>query len=461
MLSFCIRKLLINLGYPRLETSSNLLGPYRYVGVLQVRIPESIACQIFYPANPKTKKHPNPSPDQEKYFVPYFRPEAVQGLIDYLGSGDGLLQLLEETPHPCVWPGEPLVSKGDGGSFFPLVLFSHGLAGTFEMYTELCQHMASLGYCVVALEHEDGSAAYCRTAQNEVIPYTRPNDEPYSRSKVLKLRTPMLQQRVQEMEAVVRYFHHQQQTKMNCNNINNDENDSDDRSFLLLQQVIQATDPSQLHLVGRSFGGATQMLAAQQWMSNNKNNNSNNDNYSILQPRSLMVMDAWAFALSDKVVKQGLSTNTDSPLDIMSVISEDWEQHNSERQYIADFFQNSSANHHHRIQSWVASNAVHQSFSDSEAWFPSLVARQVRNRGKGEGRHVTIRAVVRAWNRMNHGDSRNVDDETTEEEENKQQRCFSKTGSPVLRPWNLSCILMITVVTCCSAPVTTCITMLD
>jgi len=33
-----------------------------------------------------------------------------------------------------------------------------------EMYTQLCMHLASLGYVVVALEHEDGSGAYAEAA---------------------------------------------------------------------------------------------------------------------------------------------------------------------------------------------------------------------------------------------------------------------------------------------------------
>jgi dienelactone hydrolase len=458
MIFFCIRKLLITLGYPRLESSRSLIGPYRDVGVLQIRIPESIACQVFYPASPRTKRVRTPSPDQEKCFVPYFRPEAVKGLVDYLRFGDGLLQLLQEVPHPCIWQGEPRVSKDDAkgdSSLFPLVLFSHGLAGTYEMYTELCQQLASLGYCVVAFEHEDGSAAYCQTAKGNVIPYTRPDDEPYSRSKVWKLRTPMLEQRVQEMEAVVRYFQEQQQhlEKPKKNNANDDDNGngSDDKSLLLLHKVIRATDLSQLHLVGHSFGGATQMLAAQQWIGSN--NEKRSDYNGILQPKSLMVMDAWAFALPDRVVQQGLSPNRNHPIDIMSVISEDWEQHNTERQYIADFFQNSPAHQHLRIQSFVVSNAVHQSFSDSEAWFPSFVARQVQNRGKGEGRHVTIRAVVQAWSRMIGTKSNVVDDETVGEEK-KRQKCLGKANSPILRPWALSCMIMMMNLTCCSAPAT-------
>jgi Cofactor assembly of complex C subunit B, CCB2/CCB4/Platelet-activating factor acetylhydrolase, isoform II len=433
MLTFFIRKLLLTLGYPRLEKSHQVVGPYRNIGALQVRIPDATACQIFYPAAVMDKKKKK---QQQQHRQPYFRPEAVQGLIDYLRFGDGLLQLLSETQHPCCWQAEPLMENNNK---FPLVLFSHGLAGTMEMYTELCLHMTSLGYCVVALEHQDGSAAYAHDGKN-YIPYQRPNDEPYSRQKVLKLRTPMLQQRVEEMQGVIRYF---QQDDPNSNSaVNNDDDDNDDNLLRLLRKVIQATDAQELHLVGHSFGGATQMLAAQQWTTAGAADNNNKS--SLPPPTSLLVMDSWAFALSPDVVQQGLSKNDKTPLNILSVISEDWEQHNPERLPIAEFLDSSQANPNNHIQSMVAPRAVHQSFSDSEAWFPSLVARQVRNRGKGEDRHVTIRGVVEAWGRMN----QTIDSNSYSSIGKKRK---SKSAA-VLRPWAVTCILLVVTVFCANVP---------
>lgn len=39
----------------------------------------------------------------------------------------------------------------------PLVIFSHGLAGTRHTYTQYCTALASRGYVVLAVEHKDGS----------------------------------------------------------------------------------------------------------------------------------------------------------------------------------------------------------------------------------------------------------------------------------------------------------------
>ncbi|KAL3905471.1 MAG: hypothetical protein SGILL_009665, partial [Bacillariaceae sp.] len=241
--------------------------------------------------------------------------------------------------------------------------------------------------------HEDGSAAYAERKDSDgnttPVPYTRPNDEPYSRQKVLKLRTPMLQHRVEEMQNLVEYFGKEKERLGKIN-------DNSAEGAALLSKIIEVTDPSQLHLVGHSFGGATQMLATQQWTGQNDD--------SGLQPKSLTTFDAWAFALEENVVRQGLekvqrNNNNEAKLPFLSVISEDWTT-NPERQQIDDFLQSSASNDSIDIHSYFAHHSVHQSFSDSEAWFPSFVAKRVRNRGKKEERHATIRAVVEAWDKI-------------------------------------------------------------
>ena len=50
------------------------------------------------------------------------------------------------------------------GRPFPVVLFSHGLAGTRNTYSLFCSELASRGYVVLALEHACGTASTCHLA---------------------------------------------------------------------------------------------------------------------------------------------------------------------------------------------------------------------------------------------------------------------------------------------------------
>ena len=163
LLSSVTKKALLAFGYPRLNidptttidinnNSKNTASLYN-VGATKIRMSTDLpACQLFYPAADDDLKKKKKNENKNK-FIPYFRKEAVTGLIDYLnGFGDGLLQMLEEKSHPCqkYYDCNPIMTtmnrnnennddeSNNTNNKFPLLLFSHGLGGNMELYTELC-----------------------------------------------------------------------------------------------------------------------------------------------------------------------------------------------------------------------------------------------------------------------------------------------------------------------------------
>ncbi len=434
LLKFVARKSLLALGYPRLETSHPELGVYE-VGAIRARMaPELPACQFFYPVNSNSETSKKKRSKSNNQKIPYYRKEAVDGLIDFLGGfGDGIMQMLQEKSHPLQrnYGMDPIL-EAKSTSQFPLVVFSHGLSGTMEMYTQLCSQIASTGCIVVAVEHEDGSASYAQsltesdTGKQEVvdIPYKRPSRKiAYTRENVLGFRFPMLEQRVEEVQRIIKHF--EREKKANTTPENSED--------ILLQKIVSVADPSRLHLVGHSFGGATQLLAAQTWETKRQQkesaaaamvNSTSNlesgtatamatiaapqqsagvDIRTLPIPRSITVFDAWNYPLPDSVLNTGLGASSSSssqntpvttpPIEILSVLSESWATTSPEREQTLQFLRNCDSTTT-RVRSCYARDSVHQSVSDTEAYVPTVASQKIGNRGKGEPRHRTIRAIV-------------------------------------------------------------------
>jgi dienelactone hydrolase len=409
---FFVRKLLIALGYPKLRVIHPQLGIYD-VGSIQVRLSNDLpATQIFYPVGvlKETTTKTKPTTTKQKEFVPYFRPEAVKGFSDFLyklsnkEGIDWILQMLREVPHPLseTYGDDPLQQQDSNNKpkKFPLVLMSNGLGGCMEMYTEICSQLASLGTIVVAPEHEDTSGSYAVKTNpddgtKEDIYFEGPDKStPYSRKKMQDLRGPGIRIRVDELTAI--YDHILEGW---------DDNDDSGDSIALAHSVLATCDPLKLHLVGHSFGGVTQLLAAQRWAEERAllvdTTEKNPSSPPPILPLSLTVCDSWNFALTDEQIAKGIPSRKGSgALPILSFLSEEWTTF-EERWATLEFLKNSrDAPNTCQVESYFVKHAVHNSFSDAEAWFPTPIAKVDGTRGKEEDRHATINAVVAAFAKL-------------------------------------------------------------
>lgn len=363
--------------------------PQDIVGSVRVRIPEAPACQVFYPASQTTRQ---PRKSNKNEFHPYFRPEAVEGLADYLGVSKKFLKLLSDRKHPCEVEASPKKktasttadSRNNGN---PIVVFSHGLGGCMEMYTHLCSNIASLGFIVVALEHEDGSGCYAETVNGKSIFYKRPDDTPYSRQKVLKLRTPMLDKRVGEVQRVIDYLLGEKSppspsslVAANRDTRNTTTNTERGKSLLLLETLLMEADKDMgVALIGHSFGASTMTLVAQHFA-------SSASSLSTIQKsviNSVSLLDPWSFSLPDTTLQKGIQS-----VPVLSILSESWTTNKETRQVIT-LLKNSNV-----TKSLWVKGTVHQSFCDSGSWIPGVIAKKMWMRGKNEPIYETDHLVA-------------------------------------------------------------------
>ena len=234
---------------------------------------------------------------------------------------------------------------------FPIVVFSPGLYGSSEMYSQLCASISSFGY-MWRRRDEDGSACYADAGDG--VPYKRPPDGfAYGRESVVGFRRPFLDQRLRETESAILAL-------------------LDKNADGTLGEVLAATqERSSVVLTGHSFGGASAVRVSQE--------------LGRTRPgaiRKLALLDTWAFSLDDATVNSGTSLPT------LSIICDAWTTTWSYR---------SSARcaRAARRGSRTSRRRYPPGVSDSSTWTP-FVGRRMGSRGADElhrTRFATAQAV--------------------------------------------------------------------
>ncbi|KAK5737796.1 hypothetical protein LTR17_006444 [Elasticomyces elasticus] len=266
-------------GWNPIKYFPEYCGPYS-VGTVDVEIPVSdlpspadapedaqptVAFRIFYPCDKPSKNEV----DRPVRWIPQPQRATIAAFAKFLGAKEKVASAVSYLPQQLYWIKLPahrnakLRDPPTSSGRWPVTVFSHGLAGSRNAYSQICGDLASNGMVVIALDHRDGSSPiqYVRaTSKTEAhivdpvrIPHSPVTKEVYdARDKQLRIR---LWEMALAYEALVKI-----DKGYNVENL--DDNTSrlrKERSEVLLQfsDMLDINRPGKVTWAGHSFGAAT------------------------------------------------------------------------------------------------------------------------------------------------------------------------------------------------------------
>ncbi|KAI8576628.1 hypothetical protein K450DRAFT_302566 [Umbelopsis ramanniana AG] len=131
----------------------------------------------------------------------------------------------------------------DEEASYPIVIFSHGLAGNRLIYSNLCSQLASHGLIVFAIEHRDGSGSLALGADGKWIPFEKTHRENWD------LFQDQITFRAAEVQICLELVREINTGKQPC--LKGDP---------VLYDFCGRLDQQNMTMAGHSFGGATTAL---------------------------------------------------------------------------------------------------------------------------------------------------------------------------------------------------------
>eukprot|EP00400_MALV-I_sp_L67-5_P000639 gene639-234_t len=216
-------------------------GPYTELGAQYLRSlgKYGVICQVVYPVDvDRSEGH------WWSWQNSYLRRTVIDALGERFLKSVYLGRLFFSfRAHPCRYdvasPMTPIYA-------WPIVVFSHGLFGSSDIYLNTARQIASAGCVVILLDHQDGSGLGCCDREGNVIPYCEPEvpdkDPPggINRKKTQRFRRPMIAQRSKELDGIL--------------DIILSPNESRPWQWA---RVLQNCDRHRIIMAGHSFGAAT------------------------------------------------------------------------------------------------------------------------------------------------------------------------------------------------------------
>ncbi|GAB7353145.1 hypothetical protein MBLNU459_g3680t1 [Dothideomycetes sp. NU459] len=251
-------------------------GPYS-VGTVDVEIPtadipacsttpestpSTIAYRIFYPCESES---PSSRPVR---WIPSPQRQYVSAAAKFFGAGSKFAELFSWAPlllTSISIPAQrnaPILSPPTRNKRWPVMFFSHGLAGSRNMYSHMCGTLSSHGLVVIALDHRDGSSPiqYVRATQDTEAHTVQPVSLPHEPSPaVYEGRDKQLRTRMWEIaQAHTTVLKIDRGEKVN----NIDENTSYRRKERVevlsrFADMLDVHEPGRISFAGHSFGACT------------------------------------------------------------------------------------------------------------------------------------------------------------------------------------------------------------
>ncbi|KAK4986688.1 hypothetical protein LTR50_005133 [Elasticomyces elasticus] len=252
-------------------------GPYQ-VGTFHVEIPAAdlpspapapdpsigtVSFRIFYPCQ-KPPGHQKPV-----RWIPQPQRAVVGAFTRFLGAGQRFSEFFPFLPSllyyitiPAV-RNAPLLPPPTANKRWPIMFFSHGLAGNRNTYSHLCGSLSSHGIVVISMDHRDGSSPIqhvhaTKTTEAKIIESLKVSHAPST--EVYEARDGQLRIRLWELglahEALLCM---DQGTKVNNLDDSCKAGRSGDWESLLstFKDQLDVHTPGRVSFAGHSFGAAT------------------------------------------------------------------------------------------------------------------------------------------------------------------------------------------------------------
>ncbi|ODN90734.1 1-alkyl-2-acetylglycerophosphocholine esterase [Cryptococcus wingfieldii CBS 7118] len=262
---------------------------------------------VFYPCNTDYEDAKGKHQERKKGFgwVPEPMSEIIKGYGKFAGGKGAVSWFVRPLGYFAsrllmpVYPLAPISPAQRPSAGYPLIIFSHGLAGTRHTYSQYCAALASEGYAVLAVEHRDGSGPAVMLppdkegGEPKVLYYTGVDDiqwEEGEEQPVNHARTLQLEMRSREVYEVYNSFINLTSATPNPELEKTvvieklEGNDKQEERQAWINGLKGQVDGDDLRLIGHSFGGGTMLHLLQ---------TSVPHPYTPLPTTQALVLDPW------------------------------------------------------------------------------------------------------------------------------------------------------------------------